>query len=248
MPHHLLTVLLFTCTLLSAQAQLSIRPITLHTGQDWLFWRFPFMEAKQTAVAKNINQWLQQDILDNDSIITDSNRIFSASRYIMEDSFQQFGYSIIDYTVVVNNARILSLQFDMESTATYPTTYNLYYSFDSRSGEPVTANAIFTPAALQRLHKKLLQQRKQRVARLIKEELAGVEDSAYIKERFTECLNDPDDVYRIFIRPRSILFYKEFCLPHVIRAYEANLNVEISLRELRPYLTAYGKQVLALNP
>jgi len=217
----------------------------------YLSYRFPFIKAKQPLVAQKINKFLQKELLDNETIITDSNKIFAVSRYILEDSTWQSGYSAIDYTVAVNNPRLLSIQFELESTGAYSTNYNSYYNFDNRTGELVTAKAIFTPAGLQILKARLLKKRKQRVAQHIKDlktEMEMDEDSGYIPETFKECLEDAEaDVQKIFIKAWSIVFYKEYCFPHMGLALEADLDVEISIKQLTPYLSAYGKKILGIK-
>jgi hypothetical protein len=246
--HRFLTLLLLTSVFFSAPAQVVVSPITLNQGKDWLTYRFPFIQSKQPLVAQKINQFLQKDLLDNPSIITDSNKIFAVSRYISEDSNGQSGYSAIDYTVSVNNTRLLSIQFDLESTGAYSTNYPAYYNFDNRTGEVITGKTIFTPAGLQILKARLLKERNKQVAQHIKDlkgEMEMEEDSVYIPETFKECLKYAEgDAQKIFIKARSIVFYKEFCFPHMLQPYEADLDVEIPIQELTPYLSAYGKKLL----
>jgi hypothetical protein len=197
-------------------------------------------------VAQKINKLLQKDLLDNETIIKDSNKIFAASRYTSEE---QSGYSAINYTIAVNNARLLSLKFELESTGAYSTNYPAYYIFDNHTGEVITGKAIFNQAGLQIIKARLLKERNKRVTQHIKDlqgEMEMEEDSIYIPETFKECLNDAEgDAQKIFIKARSILFYKEFCFPHILQPYEADLDMEISIKELTPYLSAYGKKLLA---
>jgi hypothetical protein len=247
--HRILTVLLLTCIFFSAPAQVVFSPVSLNQGKDWLTYRFPFIQSKQPLVAQKINGFLQKDLLDNPTIITDSNKIFAVSRYISEDSNGQSGYSAIDYTVAVNNARLLSLKFELESTGAYSTNFPAYYNFDNRTGEVITGKAIFTPAGLHIIKTRLLRERNKRVAQHIKDlkgEMEMEEDSVYIPETFKECLKYPEgDAKKIFIKHGSIVFYKEFCFPHMLQPYEADLDVEISIKELTPYLSAHGKKLLA---
>jgi len=234
--------------LFSARAQVVVSPITLNKGKDWLSYRFPFIQSRQPLVAQKINRFLQKDLLDNETITRDSNKIFAVSRYTSEE---QSGYSAINYTIAVNNARLLSLKFELESTGAYSTNYPAYYNFDNHTGEVITGKAIFTQAGLQIIKARLLKERNKRVAQHIKDlqgEMEMEEDSVYIPETFKECLKDAEgDAKKIYIQPRSILFYKEFCFPHQLQPYEADLDVEISIKELAPYLSVYGKKILGNN-
>lgn len=235
----------------SARAQFTVTTLSQTKGGNWPSFRFPLVHSKNKAVAQHINEQLQDEVLYNETVITDSTTVFNSSRYYNEDSLSQSGYSAIDYSVTVNNSRLLSIRFDMESTGAYSTNYPLYYNFDGRTGQQITAKELFTGTALQHLRKKLLKERQQRVTRHVKELITDgipLEDSAYIRERFTECLtNAEEEVNKIFIKPRSIVFYKEFCFPHAALPFEADLDVELTIRELASYLTPYGRTLLGLT-
>jgi len=199
-------------------------------------------------VAQKINQFLQEDLLYNETVIIDSTRIFAASRYINEDTLMQSGLSEIDFTVVANNARLLSIQFDLESIGAYATNYNSYYNFDTQTGMLITSRSLFTPQGLKTIKHRLLVERKKRVANqfiALKEDQVSMEDSSYIRERFEECLTyTEDDENKILIKNGFVTFYKGFCFPHIAQPYETDLDIEISLRELDPFLSDYGKKLL----
>jgi hypothetical protein len=230
------------------RAQFTITPISLHKspGSTWLSYSFPFVKGTNKMAAQSINSLLQDEILQNNRTIVDSNRIFEKSRYINNDSVDQSGYSEIDCEVLLNNSRVLTLLFDMESTGAYSTMYPLYYSFDSKTGKRLSFTAIFNPAVRPVISKRLLAERKKRVREYIKEAYADSKDTSYIKETYEECLAE-DDIDNFYVRAGSIVFYKEFCFPHAARPYETDLDVEIPLKELRSLLTPYGRTIFGIH-
>lgn len=225
-------------------AQFTITPISLRKspGSTWLSYRFPLVHGTNKTAAQNINSILQNEILENKRTISDSNKIFEESRYINNDSVHQSGYSEIDYEVLLNNSRVLSIEVDVESTGAYSTTFPMYFSFDSKTGKRLSFSAIFNPAARQVLSERLLKERKKRVIESIKEDYADSEDSTYIMETYEKCLAE-DDIEKIYVKAASLVFYKEYCFPHAARPYDIDLDVEIPLKELRSLLTPYGKRI-----
>lgn len=64
----------------TAVAQLTVRSITWRDGTPEAKFAFPFIQQPNRQVADRINTLLQQDVLWNDRIETDPNRIFEAGR------------------------------------------------------------------------------------------------------------------------------------------------------------------------
>jgi hypothetical protein len=66
-------------------------------------------------------------------------------------------------------------------------------------------------------------------------------DSAWIAETFREC-NADAGISNFVITKNGLLFYKEYCFPHVVRPYDTNLDIEFSTRFLLPFLSTSGKK------
>lgn len=243
-----LRLLLFFLVTIVAQttiwSQVKIKSITFGKQGKWLSYSFPFIIADDKKTADAINFHLQSAILENQEIITDPNTIFENSRYINNDSIHQSGHSMIDYAIVVNNRNILSLKFQMEGTGAYSEEYALYFSFDSRTGKLISPADIFTPQGLVQIKKMLVLKRQKLIAAWLEEmkELAN-KDSTFVEETFANCNSEAEE-NNCFIKATGILFYKEYCFPHVVRPYDTDLNIAIAYKEVRKYLTEKGRKLL----
>jgi hypothetical protein len=46
------------------------------------------------------------------------------------------------------------------------------------------------------------------------------------------------------VKMNSIVFWKDYCFPHVVRPYDTDLDVEISYTEMTKYLSEEAKKIL----
>lgn len=237
---------LFICTLFfftTTRSQITISPIKNPSTGYGSNLVFPYAKSANPKTGKAINAWLQSKMLDNPTVITNPQKIFFNRQYINTDTLSQSGYSQLSYKVAMNTSRILSVKFDVEVTGAYSYYYTVYYSFNSQTGKPVTASDIFNADGLKYFRKQLVAVRKKLIAKFIKEEGGHYRDTAYIKEMYGEC-NQSADVDKIFVLPKSIMFYKDRCFPHAGMAFETDLNITIPFERLQKYLTDYGKAIV----
>ncbi|AEV98849.1 hypothetical protein A4D02_09880 [Niastella koreensis] len=232
---------LFILTSYPAKAQVQISTLTDKNDHS-----FPLIHAKNTTIANNINRYLQSNILSNEKMETSPTKIFENSKYINTDSNQQAGYTGLNYKVAVNNAQILSLSFDIESMGAHPEHYKEYYNFNLHTGNLIAAKDLFTTAGLNYLRKFLSNERNSRINQFISEEYSKSEDSTLIKDTYKEC-NEKADENNISIAAYEIVFYKEYCFPHVARPYDTDLDVVCKIKQLEKYLTEPGKKLLLLK-
>lgn len=233
------SLLFFTTT----QAQLTISTIknpSIGYGSNLVF---PYIRSANPKTSKLINAWLQSKMLDNSTVITDPKKLFFNRQYINTDTFSQSGYSELSYKVVMNTSRVLSVKFDVEVTGAYTYYYKEFYSFNTQNGKPVTADALFNTEGLKYLRKYLVKERKRLYEKFIKEEYPDYKDIAEIREAYVEC-NKSADVNKVFILPKSIMFYKDRCFPHHSMPFETDLNIVIPAVQLQMYLTDYGRKLL----
>jgi hypothetical protein len=163
----------------------------------------------------------------------------------MPDSNAQSGHTAIDYEVLLNNGRVLSFKFDMESMGAYPENYWRYYCFDAQSGDVLTDKEMFTAAGLKYLQLHLPSVRAKRIKEYLKNEIPDVEDSAFVRERLEEC-NSIAESNRFVIQKQNILFHKEPCFPHAWRNLDTDLDVPVNYRVIKKYLTLRGKKLIGL--
>lgn len=229
-------LLLLTCSTAKAQVQIT----TLTDKNDH---SFPLIHAKNANIANNINRYLQNEILSNEKMETSPKKIFENSKYIYNDSIKQSGYSWIKYKVALNNARVLSLSFEMESTGAYSESYDKYYNFNLQTGKLIVAKDLFTSAGLNYLRKFLSNERNKRVREFLSGEYPLSEDSTLIKDTYNECTQKAE-LNNISIKAYVIIFCKEDCFPHAARPYDTDLNVVCKIKQLEKYLTEPGKKLL----
>src|ERR1041385_8874261 len=133
----------------STWAQVKITSLGLKDSNDSKDdFLFPFVTYQNRSIAHKINSYLQKEILDNDRVETVPKRLF-ASRYIENDTVQQSGPSRIGYKIIVNNKKIVTFEFEIESTGAYSEYYSEYFNFNLEDGNLITSKSIFTSAGLQ---------------------------------------------------------------------------------------------------
>lgn len=231
------------------QSQLKISPLELHPPDDWLSYSFPFVYADKKEVADKINKHLQSSILYNDSVSTDTNTVFDNSKYTgytNEDSTGQSGYTSVAYTIELNNRRILSISFDMETMGAYSENHRQYFNFFSNTGNIITARDLFTPEGIEEIKKLLLKEREKRIAewRHEMDTMYNTSDnSAWISETFAECNRDAEE-NNFIIKKGQLVFWKEYCFSHATRPYDTDLDVALSYNELAKFLSRKGRKLL----
>lgn len=228
-------------------AQVIINSLKLGNPKEWLAYSFPLVHSSNKQVANKINTYLQSEILNNETVLTDTNEVFENSRYISTDSFTQSGHSMISYEVELNNSRLLSLVFEMESTGAYSENYQRHYSFNTQTGELIMAKDLFTPSGIELIKQRLIKERKQKVAKWIKELKADndgdiKQDSAWINETLANC-NENAEEDNFTITKTTIVFNKGYCFPHVARPYDTNLDIGMTYKEIEKYLSPEGKKL-----
>ena len=230
------------------QSQVIISSLKLHSSADWLSYSFPLVHTKEKVVADRINKHLQSTILNNDSISADTNVVFSNSkyiRYINEDSTGQSGYTSIAYTAELNNSKILSLSFNIETMGAYPENHQEYFNFFSATGNIITTKDLFTPEGMDEIKKLLLKEREKRIAEWTNEIDAEKDDSVWIREIFADCNKDAE-LKDFIIKKGQLVFSKEYCFPHFARPFDTDLDVSFSYTELAKFLSRKGKRLLQL--
>ncbi|WP_035052836.1 hypothetical protein [Andreprevotia chitinilytica] len=66
------------------------------------------------------------------------------------------------FSVIRNDGRVFSIQFDQEGCGAYCENYSTYYSFDATTGRQLTMEDLFTPAGLRDLAKRMSKEQQMR--------------------------------------------------------------------------------------
>lgn len=246
----IISFFIFLLLQFAASAQFKVRKLKGGSDPEKPRLILPVFISNNKVIDKKINDYLQEEILSTTTTKTPEKKIFDEIKFIEsnDDSIGQSGYTDMSYTIEINNANILSIFFEIESMGAYPEYYKEYFGFDSKSGEVLTAKALFTEEGLTEIKKILIGERYKR----IKERISGIkaddekqfiEDSAFIIENFTKCNAEPEEE-NIFISKEGITFYKEGCFPHAWRPYNADLDIAFSNKEIEKYLSDFGKRII----
>lgn len=196
-----------------------------------------------------INDHLQMEFFETTISKTPEAKLFDEFRYILGDSVSQSGYTFISYSVELNDPKILSVIFDVEGMGAYPTYYQRYFSFDTKTGKLISPDTMFTIDGLKSIKRLLIDKRNKEIKKWIAELKAGYQepdDSSFVADNFAEC-NAKADEENFFVRKGKVLFYKHDCFPHAWKPYETNLNIEFTYKEIEKYLSAFGKMILSSN-
>jgi hypothetical protein len=204
---------------------------------------FPLIHSPKTNIAQQINSTLQSRILENPGIQTDSHKAFANAKYIVSKHSIQSGYTDIRYRVLVNNPRVLSLAFELETMGAYPDSYRDYLSFDLQTGTLITAPHLFSVEGCTYLRKYLVAEREKRIKKYQASVKPEAEDAAALEQMYAECNQYPDE-NNLMILTGNILFFKASCVPHAWAPYDTNLDIVISIKQLEAYLTDTGKALL----
>ena len=226
-------------------AQVKVTTLILGGGDNGPLYLFPFVHAANEQVAQRINAHLQQDMLENDTVLTDTNKVFENIRYINTDSVHRSGYESINYAVEVNNSKILSVAFETVVMGAYEYDFVAYHNFNVQSGRVITAKDMFTPNGIVALKKILISRRKKLISEWLKEAdtLFVKDELESMEETFGECNSEAEED-DFLIKAGSIFFHKRWCFSHGEMDREADLNIELYFADINKYLSENGRKLL----
>lgn len=231
----------------------------------------PFVSASQSKIAKKINDYLYIDIVGSPAPSKASQGI--VRNLTEEDNDPIAGVTSMQYKVLVNNGKLLSLRTDAEFCGAYCEEYSKSYSFDASTGRYIMLQDIFTDAGLEKLKEKVYAARvatmKKEIKRLKAEAVkpasknkkqdeyaADVESSIFLYE---SCLSadaqshqdevksgDHHELDFFTIQSTHIVFTHSRCSNHASRALDEidQFKNKYSIQSLKPYLTPYAKYLL----
>ena len=212
--------------------------------------RFPVVILPDSLVAKKINDYLQINILGQTTASASGSKVFSGIKW----SRHRSGLDELDYTVTMNNARLLCLEFDEEGVGAYPTPIREYYAFDAHTGDPIRPDDLFADAGLLELDKDLRHRRSVMIAEHVKElredtSMYGANDSdkeadlEEVRSGLMSC-DSGEEHARFSITDTGIVFHTEGCLRHALQAWDLDAAVCYGYSSVDAWLTDYGKELL----
>jgi hypothetical protein len=203
--------------------------------------RFPLVSLPDKAIARKINDYLQTNILQQTTLKAPGRQVFDKVKWTEKQS----GYDELGYTVHANNGRLLCIGFECDWMSAYPNPYEQYFVFNSQNGEIIFPEDIFTPQGLKELTEEVKRKRSALINAHLKELKSNpdaADDLENIKSSFASCNGDAQ-LDAFYTTGAGIVFHKSSCLPHVIQALDANLDITYSFGQLQSHFSAFGQKL-----
>jgi hypothetical protein len=230
----------------------------------------PFVSANQPKIAKKINDYIY---IDNLKALAPANAKDGITRKITEaDDDPIAGVTSMQYKILLNNGKVLSLQFDNEFCGAYCEENTTNYSFDATTGRHLTLQDIFTDIGIETLKQKVYKDRtammKQEIKKLLvkaeklkrKKQTVNEEDDPELSIGLYEtCLEtsaemrkdeiksgDHHELAYFSVDAKGMTFTHERCSNHAGRALDSidEFKNSYNFQSLKPYLTTYAKYLL----
>jgi len=246
-------------TLGAAQAaSLNVQTLTRQAGKT-ADQKFPFVQSEDTRVATRINHWLFLETFE----IPAPARAADGLRGMDPQTWQNMPE--LGYTVLRNDARLLSLRIEGEGCGAYCESFAYAHAFDAATGRHLEAADLFTPQGLQAIVGKI---GANNAARLRKEVASlqkasktprpkdgpSADDLEAVIGLYEDCLSSRgnaeyrriEGVGRMEIEAGSVLFAQYRCSNHAMRALDdiGDFSTRIPASQLGPWLTGYGRTLL----
>ncbi|QNK63358.1 hypothetical protein H7F33_02240 [Pedobacter sp. PAMC26386] len=243
-----LLALLFVTLSLHANAQhFKVKKIKDVVGDSEL----EFLALTGTTVAENqINTYLQGKELE----ILPGKQKHDIFENIRPKTGSTTGITQLNYTVLVNNSKLFSVEVNNEYTSASLNEYSTTYNFDAQTGKLIQFSDLVTKEGYQAIRKFVIKSRKTKLSSHLKAlKNSGEKESSTI-DTYSGCLLeedkdnlDPDDLK--FQKTGLHLTRRSCSGSHYFQAFEEKINIYknlLSIKFLEPYLNEYGKCLLAV--
>jgi hypothetical protein len=211
--------------------------------------KFPIIELTNKRASQKINDYLQTNMLEQTTLKNPGAKLFDERKWTDSTS----GIDELDYEVVINDGKILAISFSGQTEGAYPSPLVEYYQFNVQNGEVILINDILSKSGLLFFEKDVKQKRRALIEQHLlelkseeqyKKDKEVQEDLPHIKEELIFC-NENDDLDNFSLTKSGITFHKDFCLPHVIQALDADLDIFYSFNELKDKSSPFGKKLFS---
>lgn len=218
-----------------AQQLLSVQNISDGGGFD-----FPLIKATNTNVQDKINIHLHLSELDILPSPTKKN-VFSVVSS-MENGGLYGGKTHIQYKVLANNNRLLSIRLDQESSCLTTAYWSRYYNFNPHTGDRYSLQDFCSKENFVLLQKTIAFERKKEINRLLNDLVVNKIDTPDFSS-LVSAIDEDDDLSDFFISSDTLyidmlnLFHKND------RGYDVEYVTAISLDKFRYLLNDFGEAV-----
>jgi hypothetical protein len=204
---------------------------------------FPVITLADKNVSRKINEYLQVNVLEQTTLKTPGMQVFDKVKWTENKP----GMDELDYTVLRNNSKFLSLDVSSDWLSAYSTENHSYFLFNVQNGEIILLEDIINPVGLKELEKDIKRKRNILIAANLKElksDADAVERIDNIKSSYADCNSDAD-MNNFYVSGEQIIFHRTPCLPHVIQSMDTDLDITYSIDSIRPLLTPFGQRLFS---
>lgn len=213
----------------------------IEKGEDYAF---PLVKSKaHPAVANKINQVLQLEMIGKSYNLV-GKKLFD--NLMEKDSY--FGTTSMWYTILVNNAALLSIEFEFATMAAYPDNHTRYFNFNSATGDLINIHELFTESGIEHLNDLASEYFNESIRHgnsdLFDSTIARSEREEMLETLFdlTQC-NATHTIDQFGVTPQALIIDKGVCLPHAVRASDIDWSHQIKIDDLSG-LSPYGEKLL----
>ena len=207
------------------------------TGADVPDFKKDFTVRKPVIKTK-----LDQDVRDH---IEDAIDFWRAFEMDLNESLTDYTWlESFDHEVLYNANDLLSIQLTAEGSAAYPSTAHRWVTVDTRTGEILIIDDLFTQETQPGLLKLINQKMIANEAAAIKEDPEVGEALKDQRGAYDEDIQpragklDFDDISGFFITEKGVTFVYDYGFPHVMLALEPSGRYEFTFAELKPFVAS----------
>lgn len=212
---------------------------TIRYGEDFMFPVFAY--ANDTHTAEKINELLQISELN---LLKGHEKDNIFEEVMVDEETMTSGKDAIQFEVLANNNKILSIGFEQEFVSASSSYWTQYYNFNAGNGDLIQLKDLFTEEGYPHFYQYAA---KKRASEFQKEEQKL---SAEEKDESVE-MNDAffyeDDLSYFYIIDSVVYIDGENMFPRGVNMSGIEVICAFNLSEFSAYLNDYGKSVFGLS-
>ena len=227
-----------------------------HINKD-ISYIFPHLTSlTHQAIADMINETLVGDMLQIDS----GQQYKSIFERVWGDSDRTMPtLDEISYDEINNDKHFFCIGIYTDGCGAYCSNGTRYFTFDSRSGDEIDLDTLFSKAGLQKVLDKVKATRAERISENVARIKSGLIDkhtseddrsydtmavSIYADCQASEVLTQ---YLNFSLDHKQFTIYTDDCLPHMIMDRdEVDYTFTFELKDIKKYLSGYGRSLLKL--
>ncbi|MDO1447701.1 hypothetical protein Q0590_15630 [Rhodocytophaga aerolata] len=191
---------------------------------------FPRVQGKHTSqVVTKMNEQLSIQNLTDDT------------EEAIKKNFAECACGLVNSSYVINYNKhgMLSLTVVNEWLGAYSSFSSKYFNFNTQTGELISVDQLFAPAALDELTKLANTILQSRISET-KKEVAGMDETEWANELLADKQFTKADLQNFTLHADGITFYYSFGFPHAALALEPDGEIYFTYEQLQHFIAPKG--------